>query len=66
MILSGTPAAKSSDAPVALREWLVLFPTIPASLHMFFIMSPNTFFPTGLTIYHGTAASLGTVSKGLQ
>ncbi len=36
IILSGTPAANSSDAPVALNEWSVFFPLMPASLQISF------------------------------
>ena len=57
-VLSGTSAWNSSDAPVALKLWLVLFPSIPAQVQMytlFLVSIAMCFFQLG---HHKTMVRL--------
>ena len=55
MTFSGTPMWCICVAPVARRLWLVLFPSIPAALHIFLTLSfvYSVCLPTGVAEYHG-------------
>ena len=54
IIFSGTPAENSSVAPVVLKLWFVLFPSTPASKHMFLSIEDNRVFPTGVDMTVGS------------
>ena len=57
-MISGIPLLYSSVTPVVLRQWLILFPLIPACLYNSFFC--NMSLPTGTEAYQGALGSAGT------
>ena len=64
IIFSETPAANSSDVPLARRLWFVFHPVIPASWHISFNIVLSEFLPIGTGTNHGFFGSGGIAGSG--